>query len=102
MRDYLTDGRISLRKYRIGDEAALYAAVCESMDELTRWGFYHVGFTMEDAAEDVVSRIANWDVGKSYTYIIKALPSPIFIGNCSVDEIEPERYHAGLGWWVRT
>lgn len=102
MRDYFTDGRISLRKYRIGDEAALYAAVCESMNELTGWGFYHVSFTLEDAVEDVDSRITNWNEGKSYTFLIEELPGPVFVGNCSIEEIEFERHHAGLGWWVRT
>jgi ribosomal-protein-serine acetyltransferase len=102
MRDYVTDGRISLRKYRIGDEFALYEGISESIEELTRWGFYHVGFTMEDAAEDVASRVTNWTEGKSYTFLIEELPDPVFVGNCTVNELEPERNHAALGWWVRT
>lgn len=102
MRDYLTDGRISLRKYRIGDEFTLYEGISKSLDELTRWGFYHVGFTFEDAAKDVVSRIKRWDEGKAYTFIIEALPDSVFVGNCSVEELELDRNHAGLGWWVRT
>lgn len=102
MRDYLTDGRISLRKYRIGDEAALYAGIRESINELNRWGFYHVGFTMEDATKDVLSRITNWDVGLSYTFLIEIPPGSGFVGNCIVEEIELDRYHAGLGYWVRT
>lgn len=102
MRDYVTDGRISLRKYRIGDEFALYEGVSESIEELTRWGFYHIGFTMEDAAEDVASRVTNWTEGKSYTFLIEELPGRVFVGNCTVSELEPERNHAALGWWVRT
>ena len=102
MRDYITDGHISLRKYRIGDEFALYEAISESIVELTRWGFYHVGFTMEDAANDVASRIATWAEGEAYTFLIEELPGPAFVGNCRIEEIEPERNHASLGWWVRT
>ena len=26
----------------------------------------------------------------------------MFVGNCVVNEFEPERNHAALGWWVRT
>jgi RimJ/RimL family protein N-acetyltransferase len=102
MQDYLTDGRISLRKYRIGDDVALYAAVCESIHELSRWGFYHVGFTLEDAAEDIISRITTWNQGEKYTFLVEELPCPVFVGNCSVEEIDFERQHASLGWWVRT
>lgn len=102
MRDYVTDGHISLRKYRIGDEFALYEGVSESIEQLTRWGFYHVGFTIEDAAKDIVSRITDWTEGKAYTFLIEELPGSVFVGNCRVEEFEPERNHAGLGWWVRT
>jgi ribosomal-protein-serine acetyltransferase len=102
MRDYLTDGRISLRKYRIGDEFALYEGISESMEELTRWGFYHVGFTMEDAAEDVASRVTSWAQKKSYTFLIEELPGAVFAGNCMVNELEPGGDRAALGWWVRT
>ncbi len=51
LRDYITDGHISLRRYHIGDEFALYEGINESIAELTRWGFYHVGFTLADAVE---------------------------------------------------
>jgi len=102
MRDYLTDGRIALRKYRLGDELALHEAVTESIEALTRWGFYHFGFTREDAAIDVVQRIASWDQGTNYTFHIEELPGPVFVGNCRVEEIEREYHRAGLGWWVRT
>jgi ribosomal-protein-serine acetyltransferase len=98
----MTDGCISLRPYRLGDEFALYEAIRESIVELTRWGFYRLGFTREDAAEDVVSRITTWNAGESYTYLIEALPGPMFLGNCRIEELELERNHAGLGWWVRT
>jgi ribosomal-protein-serine acetyltransferase len=102
MREYLTDSYLSLRKYRLGDEFALYEGISESIAELTRWGFYHPGFTLEEAAEDVISRIQNWDEGKNYTFLIEALPGPLFLGNCTVEELELERNHAALGWWVRT
>ena len=102
LRDSITDGHISLRRYHIGDEFALYEGINESIKELTRWGFYHVGFTFEDAIEDVVSRITNWTEGKSFTYLIEQLSGSVFIGNCRIEEFEPERNHAALGWWVRT
>ncbi len=102
MRDYLTDGRIALRKYRIGDEFAMYEGIRESIVELTRWGFYHAGFTKEEAARDVASRITTWDEGTAYTYLIEELPDRVCIGNCRIEEIEPERNHVSLGWWVRT
>jgi ribosomal-protein-serine acetyltransferase len=102
MRNYMADGHISLRKYRLGDEIALFDGIRESIQELTQWGFYHAGFAIEDAEEDVVSRINNWDEGQAYTFLIEAGPGPIFVGNCGLNEFEPERNQAALGWWVRT
>jgi RimJ/RimL family protein N-acetyltransferase len=102
VRDYITDGHISLRRYQIGDESALFKGINESIKELTQWGFYHAGFTQEDAVEDVVSRIRNWTEGESFTYLIEQLPGRVFIGNCKIEEFEPEMNHAALGWWVRT
>jgi hypothetical protein len=32
MREYMTDGHLVLRKYRVGDEFALYEAVNESIE----------------------------------------------------------------------
>jgi RimJ/RimL family protein N-acetyltransferase len=97
-----TDGHITLRRCQPGDEAALYAAVQESITELTPWGFYHVGFTLQDALEEVDARVANWTAGKSFTYLIEQQADPVLIGNCSIEEYEPEDKQAALGWWVRT
>ena len=102
MREYAADGRISVRKYRPGDELSLYEAVRESIPELTRWGFYHPGFTLEDAADDVASRIATWTAGTAYTFLVEELPDPVLVGNCRIEELELDRNHAALGWWVRT
>lgn len=101
-RDYITDGYISLRKYRLGDESLLYEGINESIEELTQWGFYHCGFTHEDAVEDVVSRITSWNERKAFTYLIEQRPGRGFIGNCRIEEIEPDKHRAALGWWVRT
>lgn len=102
MREYITDGNISVRRYQIRDAFALYEGVNESIAELTRWGFYRPGFTIEDAEKDVISRITDWTAGRAFTYLIETPPESIFVGNCSVAEFEPENQQAALGWWVRT
>lgn len=104
MRNHMTDGRVILRKYRMGDESAHYEGICESVDELRKWGgvFFFEGFTLEDAGEEVISCIHSWKEGKSYSFVIEELPDQAFAGNCRIEELEPERNHAGLGWWVRT
>lgn len=70
IRDYLTDSRISLRKYCVGDDGALYAVICESMHELSHWGSYQIGFKLEDAADDIISRITTWNQGEKYTFLV--------------------------------
>ncbi len=98
----MTDGYISVRKYRMSDAIALHESVNESIAELTRWGFYHPGFTMEDAEKDVITRISDWAEGKAFTYLIEARLGEVFVANCRIEEFEPEINQAALGWWVRT
>lgn len=57
---------------------------------------------MEEAVNDVASRIITWNEGTAYTFLIEELPGPVFVGNCRIEEIEPDKNHASLGWWVRT
>ena len=102
VREFLTDGRISLRKYRADDACALFEAVTESIEELTPWGFFHAGFTLEDAAEEVVARISYWDKGENYSFLIEEPPDDFVVGGCGIAEIERERNQAALGWWVRS
>ena len=102
MRDTLTNGHISLRKYRPGDELALLEGIRESEKELTRWGFYHPGFSLENAEKDVLDRVNSWTEEHSYTFLIEELPGPMFVGNCTINELELEKNQAALGWWVRT
>lgn len=102
MRDHLTDGHISLRRYCTGDSLALYAAIQESITELTRWGFYHPDFTREDTEKEINARIAKWNAGKSFTYLIEKPSRPLLVGSCNISEYEPENNLAALGWWVRT
>jgi len=102
MRELISNEHFSLRKYRPGDEHALFEGVNESIKELTRWGFYHTNFTLEDARDDVAGRIDSWNQGNSYTFFIETSPASLFAGNCSLNELEPENNRAALGWWVRT
>ena len=102
MKEALAQGTLRLRRYLPGDAARLYEAVCESRSELTSRGFYRVGYTLQDATEDVYSNIRNWDNARTYTYLIEETPQATFAGQCSITEIEYEHRNAALGWWVRT
>jgi ribosomal-protein-serine acetyltransferase len=102
MRDCMSDGRIRVRKFRPGDEAAVYDATIESMEALLRWGYTVQGYTSEDAARAVAEDIALWDQGARYAFAVEELPGPTFVGVLDIAEIEPEKSRAGLGWWVRT
>lgn len=102
MREWITDDRILLRKYRLGDEYALFDGISESIADLRRWGFYHDGFALSDAKADVLSRINNWNEKRSYTFYVEEIADRLFVGNCKIEEFEPDRKHAALGWWIRT
>jgi ribosomal-protein-alanine N-acetyltransferase len=102
MREYLSDGRIALRKYRVSDAPGLYAAILESLAELTPRGFYHPNFSIQEAEEEVAERMCWWEYGENFSFLIEELPGGEIAGRCCIEEIEYDQNQAALGWWVRT
>ena len=99
----MSDGHIDLRNYRPEDATAQYEAVMESIEELRRWnGSYRNGYTFDDSLDDVAWRIRRWNAGEFFSFVIEDARSHVFLGNCRIEEYEPEHHCASLGWWVRT
>jgi ribosomal-protein-serine acetyltransferase len=93
---------IAIRKYRIEDAPGLYDAICESINELTPWGFFHPGFSLQEAWKEVADRIEWWERGENFSFLIIEPLSGMILGWCGITEIEYDKNQAALGWWVRT
>ncbi len=102
MRDYLTDGRIVVRAYRLGDERGLCDAIRESIPELAR---YYIAFPtdygVQHAKRWVDTCIGRWDEGHSYAYVIESVSEGTFLGECNI-ELDLANRNAEIGYWVRT
>lgn len=97
----LTDGEITLRRWRIDDVAALASAAASSLPELKPWmPFAANGYNEDDARTFLTLTTAEWDQGKVYNYALVVdgavsgsfgLMDPIH-GNDGV----------GMGYWIST
>lgn len=99
----LSDGSVTLRRYRKEDAGPIYHAVRESINEVSPWmPWCHTGYSLEDSKIWSASRDDAWEKGLEYDFVIfrqdEALPS----GVCGLNHIDYEVLVANMGYWVRT
>lgn len=99
----LTDGVILLRPPQPEDIPAITSAVHESINELHPWMDWATKAYDEAAAARWVgfTQLA-WEHGSSFQFIIIDAMTAEYIGNCSIDGINPKYRFCNLGYWVRT
>jgi len=103
IREELTDGEVRIRRYRPGDEDALYEAVRESIPEVSPWlSFCHQDYSHEESAEWVGSNQKNWEAGEVYAFIVEDEKTGAFLGGCGLNQIDRINLRANLGYWVRS
>ena len=66
----LSHGQVTLRRWRDGDAAALFAAVTESLEQLRPWMPWAEGYDAESAMAYLGDCAAQWDSGTAYNYAI--------------------------------
>jgi len=103
MREALTEGTIRVRAYRSQDREALYAAVCESIPQVSKYETWcHPGYRIEEAAGYVNYWVEMWEKGQAFYYAVVDPATGEFLGSCGLAGLNAEHKHAGLGYWVRT
>jgi hypothetical protein len=71
VKDYPTDGVITLRPAQIDDAPAVYEAVCESLETLRPWmSWAHDGYRQEEAYDFILRSIEGWEEDDFYTFFI--------------------------------
>jgi ribosomal-protein-serine acetyltransferase len=103
MRDALRLDSVGIRAYRTGDEVVLYAAVCESIPEVSKYETWcHSDYRQEEAVEYVTYWIRMREKEQAFYYAIEDLRTGTFLGSCGISDLNREHRHAMLGYWVRT
>ena len=99
----LSEGAILIRPYRQEDADALYAAVRESLAEVSPWlPWCHEDYSIEESREFVSSRKKSAADGEWYSFGVFEKDSGRFLGGVGLNFINRVHLMANLGYWVRT
>jgi ribosomal-protein-serine acetyltransferase len=69
--ELIEDGPVILRRYRMDDLDAIFAAVTDSAGHLRRWLPWAENYSRESAEEFLASSIQGWDDGTVFNYGIR-------------------------------
>src|SRR5207302_10862090 len=99
----LTDGIVSIRKYREGDAELLYRAVRESISEISPWlPWCHEGYSIEESRDFVATRNIRSQGDEWYSFAVLDQSCGRFLGGVGINFINRVHQFANLGYWVRT
>ena len=98
----LSDGTVTLRRYREEDAEPVYRAVRESIREISPWmPWCHEGYSFDDSKTWSASRDDAWAKGEEYSFIISNDDGHL-LGVCGLNRFDNENRFANVGYWVRT
>jgi RimJ/RimL family protein N-acetyltransferase len=99
----LTDTVITLRPLERGDRDAIYAAVIESIAEISPWlPWCHPGYAPNETASFIESTIQWWAQRSQFAFGIFDAANGAFIGGAGVNQVNTQHRYANIGYWVRT
>ena len=99
----LTDGTVTLRRYRKEDAAEMHGALVESMAEMKPWlPFAHDGYALKETKDWLKTQAKEWKDGTAFNFLITDAGDGTILGGCGLNNIDRENRLANLGYWVRT
>jgi len=99
----LSDGTVLLRPHQLEDCDAMYAAITESISEISPWlPWCHAGYSRDETAAFIKVAGAAWDDGSHYPFAILAATDGAFLGGIAINHIAKPNHLANVGYWVRT
>jgi ribosomal-protein-serine acetyltransferase len=99
----LTDGKVTLRPYRLNDSPESFKAIKESAAEISVWlPFVHPDYSIQENRAWLKKRPADWKKGVGYEFAILDAKDGTMIGGCGLNGIDKMNRRANLGYWVRT
>jgi len=99
----LTDESILLRPYVEADAEHLYAAVRESIPEVSRWlAWCHENYSIDESRDFIAARKLASQGDEWYSFAIFEKSSDVFVGGVGLNFINRVHQFGNLGYWVRT
>ena len=99
----LTDGELLLRPLERGDRDAIYAAVVESIAELSPWlPWCHAGYSIAETESFIELCITAWAQQAHFPLAIFDAQSGRYLGGTGVNHIDRQHRLGSIGYWVRT
>ncbi|MBT8136386.1 MAG: GNAT family N-acetyltransferase [Gammaproteobacteria bacterium] len=93
---------IAIRPYRVSDAHDVYAAISESIEQMSRWmPWCQSSYTVHDALNWLVEQESCRDRGTAYEFAITG-PDGGYLGGCGINQVNREYRLANLGYWVRS
>jgi len=91
------------RAFREDDAPALYAAVRESIQEISPYETWcHAGYSLRDAKDYVAWWTQAREAGTAFYYAIEDSMDGTLLGVCGLSDYSTEHRRAMLGYWIRT
>ena len=102
IRESLTDGVVTLHRYRMEDVPDLVSAAHESVDTIFPWlPWCHDGYRAEEAESWIASQVKAWDERANFEFVIRTFAGD-HVGGGGINGLNVEHPFANLGYWVRT
>ena len=103
IKEYPTDGVITLRPLRIDDAPGVFKAVRESLDALKPWmSWAHDDYRVEESREFINRTIEGWEKGEAFALAITDARDGTFLGGSGLNNLNQAYRLANLGYWVRS
>lgn len=94
----LTDGTITLRKWRVEDAEAIYEAAKATLPDLIMWMTWaSADYSLENVKSFIEFSQKSWEIGQEYNYAI--LLNGVPTGACSL-VTRPDHDGIEIGYWV--
>jgi ribosomal-protein-serine acetyltransferase len=98
----LSDGVVTLRPYRSADALALFAAVRESVEHVSRWlPWCTEDYTVENSAAWIVRAKHHWLTGTAAIFGVFDGENERLLGGVAIDHIDALQRTGNLGYWTR-
>lgn len=95
--------RLSARPAAPDDAHPHFDAAQESLREVGRWlSWCRDDLTLRDSEQWITRCIDGWKSGDFFGFYLFDRTDRSFVGCCTINEIDPVRLRANLGYWIRT
>lgn len=103
IRTELGDGFCRLRQSRLDDAGPMFDAIRASLPELCRFSWWcRPDYAREEAETFLASCGESWLRDREYFFVIEDPATGLFLGGCSINQIDRLNLRANVGYWVRS